>query len=116
MSFALKSLGKADLEAHGVSLSLHFVGKTYTKVFEIPAGKRLDEHVHAIDHDSHLIAGTAKLHRGSRIIEMRAPAIVRMPAHRPHAIEAVTDVLWACVWPNPEQLLDAEALDAKVIA
>ena len=94
-----------------------FVGEGYSKLFEIPAGVTLGQHSHKVGHESILLLGRAVLcHGDGRETELDAPAIVYLPAYEAHAVRAITPVLWACNWPNPDGLLDADELERKVIA
>lgn len=106
----------AQMEQHGVQETPFFIGDGFAKLFSMPAGKVIGQHSHSIAHESVLILGRVRVNCGGSISEYMAPATVHMPAHVAHEIESVTPTLWACVWPNPDGLLDAEEHARQVIA
>lgn len=102
-------LTQAQLAAQGVAMTPHFAHDGVSNLFKIPAGRFLGQHAHAIGHHSTLLLGRAILrtHDGvERVLE--APATVFLPANVVHEVEAVTEVLWACTWPDAEALLAAQ--------
>ena len=104
-----------QLAAHGVDVSHHFAGKGYTKVFNMPAGTTIGQHRHKSNHAGALLLGRANLHYEGRVIELIAPTNVLIIAHKEHAVEALTDVLWACIWPDVKGLTDPEEIDHNLI-
>lgn len=101
------------LEAHGIEEHSFHVGQGFSKLFKMPAGSIIGQHSHTISHDSILLIGRAIVKRNGLRIEVSAPAVVHMPAHIAHEIEAVTPVLWACNWPNADGLT-TEQLEQRV--
>jgi len=91
---------QADMAALGIEEHSFHVGKGFTKLFQMPAGTTIGQHAHDTAHDSVLLIGRVIVRRGGHEIEMQAPAVVPMPAHLPHSIEALTPALWACNWPT----------------
>jgi hypothetical protein len=63
-----------------------------------------------------LLLGTARLIFQGRVIELIAPTKVTLIAHHNHGIEAVTDIVWACVWTDVNGLTDPDQIDDRVIA
>jgi len=105
-----------DFEEHGVSLSHHFVGNEYAKVFEVPAGKVIGQHVHKFGHPAILMIGIARVHVNGVMTEYVAPEKIYIDANAQHCVEAVTDILWACLWPNEIGATTPEEIDDEVIA
>jgi len=105
-----------DLEAHGVDMAHLWADKGYAKVYTVPAGKAIRQHKHKINHNGILVLGTARLIFQGKVIELIAPATVNLIAHHVHGIEAVTDIVWACVWPDVGGLTDPDKIDHQVIA
>lgn len=104
------------LAEHHVDITHHFAGGGYTKVFLVPAGKVIGQHRHKINHDGVLLLGEADVVMDGRRITLRAPATVTLIAHKAHTIEARSEILWACVWPDVKGLTDPEQIDHEVIA
>lgn len=103
-----EKLGVVDAIGH------HFVGKGYTKIMTLDAGEEVKTHSHKADHDSHLLIGCVILTTNGMQELHSAPKILKIRAHHKHGIKALTPVLWACVWPNPDGLTE-EDFDESVI-
>lgn len=102
-------LTQAQLAAQGVEMTPHFAADGVSNLFKVPAGRFLGQHAHAIGHHSMLLLGRAILRTGDGSArELQAPATVYLPAHTIHEVEAVTEVLWACTWPDADALLAAQ--------
>lgn len=78
----------------------HFCGGVYAKETHIPAGTTLGQHAHAFDHMSILASGKALVTIGQQIVPLHAPCALRVEAGKTHSVEAVTDVVWFCIWPE----------------
>jgi hypothetical protein len=102
-------LTQEQLAAEGVAMTPHFVGAGLSNIFHVPAGKLLGQHAHALGHHSMLLLGEAVLRDIDGDRALSAPATVFLPAGRMHEIVAVTDILWACTWPDTDGLLEAAA-------
>lgn len=102
------------LEEAGVDLTHHFVGPSYAKVTHIAAGKSLLQHRHKIDHVSMLVIGKVVIDTANGSLTVKAPWFGTIPAHTYHQVTAIEDALWACIWENPDGLMDPEALDRQV--
>jgi quercetin dioxygenase-like cupin family protein len=109
-------LSQEQLAAEGVAMTPYFIGAGLSNVFHVPAGKVLGQHKHALGHHSHLILGRALLRDATGVRELTAPAVVWLPAEQQHEIEALTDILWACTWPDAQGLLDATSAARAVTA
>jgi quercetin dioxygenase-like cupin family protein len=98
----------------GIDITHHFVGGLYAKETRIPAGMRLTQHVHAFDHLSALMKGSAVVDVDGKRTMHDAPALLTIKAGHAHEITAVTDVVWACLHATDET--DPEKVDAGLIA
>ena len=105
-----------EFNGTGVKVWDHFVGKGYAKTFHMPAGTSIGQHTHKIGHHATLMVGRVVLDSGGSFKTLVAPATVWIPAGEAHVIVAAEDSLWACLWDNPQRLLDAESFEKTVIA
>jgi quercetin dioxygenase-like cupin family protein len=105
-----------DFGAYGIEVSHQFSGKGYAKIFNVPAGVVIGQHRHKMGHDSHLILGSVVVTAYGQRKQYNAPAVIHIPALEAHQIDAVTDCLWACVWPDVDGVTDPEQIDHEVIA
>lgn len=96
------------------SVEHHFVGNGYTKLMTLGTGDIAAGHVHNADHDSHLLIGSVIVTADGQQTLHDAPKVIKIKAGISHGIKALSPVLWACVWPNPENL-DANDFDESVI-
>jgi quercetin dioxygenase-like cupin family protein len=90
----------------------HFCGGVYAKETHIPAGTVLGQHAHEFDHMSILASGRALVTIGEQSMPVHAPCALRVAAGKRHSVEAVTDVVWYCIWPEdaPDLKGDGHAL------
>jgi quercetin dioxygenase-like cupin family protein len=109
-------LTATELACEGVAMTPYFVGDGCSNLFQVPAGKLLGQHRHKLGHHSFLILGRALLRDATGVRELVAPATVYLPADQEHEIVAVTDILWACTWPDAQGLVDADAFARSVTA
>lgn len=101
-------LTQSQLAAQGVELTPHFAAAGVSNLFKVPAGRFLGQHRHALGHHSMLLLGRAILRTEDGAgRELQAPATVFLPADTVHEIEAVTEILWACTWPDADALIAA---------
>lgn len=103
-----------QLHSAGIGVSHHWVGKGYSKVFDIQPGSTIGQHAHLKDHKGVLIMGRVVITTGGIRGELTAPSLVGIPAGVPHEISAVEHSLWACVWDDAEGCITPEEFDAKV--
>lgn len=94
----MSALHQAGEEAPQVVLEsdLYVTDSCISKVYHIPAGVMLGKHIHNYSHLSFLMAGDVILHKGDERVEIKGPAIVEIKANVLHAVEAITDTVWAC--------------------
>lgn len=102
------------LQDAGIGLSHHFVGKGYTKIFEIKRGSTIGQHAHTKDHYGVLLLGRVVIDTDQARGEISAPMTLNIEAGTAHAISAIEDSLWACVWHDAEGMTTPEEFDAKV--
>ncbi len=101
----------------GVEITHFFVGDQYAKLVRIPKGAFVGQHKHKFAHDATLLLGEVTVRWGTGIRwTYTAPCCLRIPAGEPHEVVAVTDALWACLWPNPTGETDPAKFDREVIA
>ena len=101
-----------SLSAVGVCIDVDESGGTVIQTARIPAGLWLGQHMHKHDHQSVLVSGKARLWIDGVAWSLEGFSLVLVEAHRSHAVEAVTDVIWLCVWDEAD--LDRAALDATI--
>lgn len=103
-----------QLHRAGVGLSHHFVGKGYTKLFEIVRGSTIGQHAHLKDHMGVLLLGRVVIETADVRGEIQAPRVINIPAGVAHEISAIEDSLWGCVWLDVEGSVTPEEFDSKV--
>lgn len=94
----------------------HFLPGLYCKLSRIAAGLHLKQHVHAYDHASHLVKGTAAVSMDGGVTWQthEAPKTLLIVAGIAHEVIAVTDVIWICAHVTDET--DPEKVDQVLIA
>lgn len=92
----------------------HFVGRGYSKVFEIVRGTTIGQHAHLKDHHGILAMGRVVVETDTIRGEISAPRIIHIPAGIAHEICAVEDSLWICAWADAEGAISPDEFDAKV--
>ena len=109
-----------QLAEHDCKESNYFLDKGYAKVYQLSAGKTLGQHKHKVNHHSALLLGRVVLEcmvRDKPVrIELVAPWQGTLMAHTEHRVTAITEALWACLWDNPDGLLDANEIEKRVVA
>lgn len=91
----------------------HFAAGLYAKEAVLPAGYVVGKHIHAYSHLSILASGKAKVQAGDAVTEYTGPACIEIKAGIPHAVEAITDVVWFCIHATDEK--DPEKVDEILI-
>lgn len=61
-------------------------------------GHKLGSHVHRHPHMSVLVSGTAIVTVDGESRELSGYNVIRIPANTTHEIEALTSVIWLCIW------------------
>jgi quercetin dioxygenase-like cupin family protein len=62
------------------------------------AGMVLESHKHEHSHLSVLVSGTADVTVDGKTERMTGYRLVSIPANTVHKVQAVTDVVWLCLW------------------
>lgn len=62
------------------------------------AGQLLESHVHEHAHTSVLVSGTARVTIDGVSEVMTGYKIVTVPKNTVHSVEAITPVIWLCLW------------------
>lgn len=105
------NLDAEDLAEQGIHVEHHFCGtepgpKPYIKETHIPSGMFLGQHMHRHDHLSVLVKGCVRMWIDGLPQDLLAPRVLLLKAGSSHAVEAITDAVWLCVWntedTNPE--------------
>lgn len=63
-----------------------------------PAGMELGSHVHAHAHTSVLVSGVADVTIDGVTERYEGYRLLTVPAGVSHRVEAVTDIVWLCLW------------------
>lgn len=81
-----------------------FAVETFAK-----AGYRLESHVHPHSHMSVLVSGTADVTIDGKTERITGYKLVTVPRDTVHKVEAVTDIIWLCLWADdlaPKELAE----------
>lgn len=73
-------------------------GNVFVVETKAEAGRLLESHVHEHAHTSVLVSGTAKVTIGGLEELMTGYRIVTIPKNTMHSVEAVTPIVWLCLW------------------
>lgn len=77
-------------------------GKVFVVETKIDAGLLLNSHKHRHAHTSVLVSGTADVTIDSVTTRMTGYKLITIPKDTTHTVEAVTDVIWLCLWADDE--------------
>lgn len=80
-----------------------------------PAGHRLTQHAHDKPHLSYLVRGEAIVEVDGVRHRHIGPAVLTIAAHKVHAVEAVTDIIWLCLWASDEEMQEAAREQLKIL-
>ena len=73
-------------------------GEVFAVETRAEAGYLLESHVHKHGHLSILAEGTADVEVGGHVTRMKGPCTVTIPPDTQHRVQAVTDIVWYCLW------------------
>lgn len=73
-------------------------GNVFAVETRAPAGYLLESHQHAHSHMSVLVSGTADVTIDGKTERMTGYRLLTVPADTHHSVQAVTDVVWLCLW------------------
>jgi quercetin dioxygenase-like cupin family protein len=62
------------------------------------AGHLLESHQHTHSHLSVLVSGTADVTIAGKTERLTGRCFVNVPANTMHTVQAVTDIVWLCLW------------------
>jgi len=110
----MSALKDSDLARIGVDVAHFFGGGAYIKETRIPQGTALTQHAHAHDHLSYLVRGTVRVEAGGGSVTLNGPCCLTLFAHEMHAVHALTDAVWLCVWATDCE--DAAEVDKAIEA
>lgn len=102
-------------EEHGIGVE-HFMPAgdgVYIKKVTIPAGKRLDMHVHTFTHKSVLAMGCGILFVAGNRRVIKSGEILQVESGVEHAFEARSDCTWLCIHATSET--DPERIDHTLV-
>jgi quercetin dioxygenase-like cupin family protein len=73
-------------------------GKVFVVETRVEGGLVLESHQHDHAHTSVLVSGKARLTIDGVVQELEGYQIVTVPAKTQHTVEAITDIVWLCLW------------------
>lgn len=103
-----------DIQFHGGDADS---GKVFVVETVAEAGYVLESHQHEHGHLSVLVSGTADVTVDGKTERMSGYRMVSIPANTAHKVQAVTDIVWLCLWadavaPKAQALESLHLLDA----
>ena len=87
-------------------------GEVFVVETKAEAGVRMGTHTHAHAHLGVLVSGTARVTVAGHSEVMTGYRMVQIPAGCTHEIEAITDMVWLCLW--ADHLADKEQAKASL--
>ncbi len=97
------------------SIQFHGGDAEHGDVFAVethaPAGYVLGQHAHDKAHMSYLVRGDALVEVDGICTKYTGPCALTIAAHKVHAVHALTDITWLCLWATDEQI-QQEAKDS----
>lgn len=84
-------------------------GNVFAVETKAPAGYLLESHKHEHGHMSVLVSGTADVTIDGVTERLTGYQLVTIPADTQHKVQAVTDIIWLCLWADnlaPRQLAE----------
>lgn len=84
-----------DIEFHGGDAQSGHVFAVQTRA---EAGYLLESHVHEHSHMSVLVSGTADVTIDGKTERLTGYQLLTIPANTKHSVQAITDVIWLCLW------------------
>lgn len=86
-------------------------GSVFIVETKIDAGMFINSHKHKHAHSSVLVSGTANVTIDGVTTQMTGYKLVTIPKDTVHTVEAITDVIWLCLWAENE-ISNKEAKEA----
>lgn len=84
-----------EIEFHGGDAES---GNVFAVQTRAEAGYMLESHVHEHSHMSVLVSGTADVTIAGKTERLTGYQLLTIPANTKHSVQAVTDVVWLCLW------------------
>jgi quercetin dioxygenase-like cupin family protein len=84
-----------DIQFHGGDAES---GNVFAVETRAEAGYLLESHVHGHSHMSVLVSGVADVTIDGKTERMSGYRLLTIPANTHHRVQAVTDVVWLCLW------------------
>lgn len=85
-----------------VSINFHGGDEDSGDVFMVEthakAGHLLTQHIHDHSHLSYLASGKARVLVDGEPTELTGPSPFVVAANKLHSVEALTDIVWLCLW------------------
>ena len=73
-------------------------GEVFIVETKADAGYMLGSHTHKHAHTSILVSGIADVTIDGETTRYMGYQVLQVPANTTHQVEAVTDILWLCIW------------------
>lgn len=73
-------------------------GEVFIVETKADAGYMLGSHTHKHAHTSILVSGIADVTIDGETTRYSGYQVLQVPANTTHQVEAVTDILWLCIW------------------
>lgn len=86
-------------------------GSVFVVETKIDAGYMINSHKHRHPHSSILVSGIADVTIGGVRTRIDGYKILTIPKDTTHTVEAVTDVVWLCLW-SIDEVSNEEAKEA----
>jgi len=77
-------------------------GSVFVVETKIDAGLFINSHKHRHAHTSVLVSGTADVTIDSITTRMTGYKLITIPKNTTHMVEAITNVIWLCLWAEDE--------------
>lgn len=86
---------RAEIQFHGGDAAS---GGVFVVETVAPSGYLLESHKHAHAHMSVLVSGVAEVTIDGVTELLSGYTMVKIPANTVHKVQAVTDIIWLCLW------------------
>lgn len=73
-------------------------GNVFAVETKASAGYLLESHIHEHSHMSVLVSGVADVTIDGQTQRLEGYSLVTIPKNTQHKIQAVTDIIWLCLW------------------
>lgn len=73
-------------------------GNVFAVETKASAGYLLESHIHEHSHMSVLVSGVADVTIDGKVQRLNGYSVVTIPRNTQHKVQAVTDIVWLCLW------------------